>query len=210
LPNQAAKQARAAMSAGRPDRDDRIVEIQAAHGRADGQREVTVTVLFTDIVGSTRLLDRLGDAASHALHRRHFDLLGRALRETGGRQVKTLGDGVMAVFAAPSAALACAAAMQRAVDAERVAGPRLEMRIGVHSGAAIHEDGDYFGRTVVVAKRLCDAAAAGQILTSQDSVSGAGADVGRRAIPVGALALAGLRLPVPAAAIEWRAAAAAA
>src|SRR4051812_30886985 len=76
-----------------------------------------VSLLFTDVVGSTRLLDRLGDDASEALRRSHFSLLREAVRATGGQEVKSLGDGLMVAFASPVEALRCAVEMQRAVAA---------------------------------------------------------------------------------------------
>src|SRR5436305_5375351 len=75
-----------------------------------------VTILFTDVVGSTELLDRLGDDAAHEVRRRHFALLREAVRDNGGREVKSLGDGLMVAFADARAARTCGDAMQRAVS----------------------------------------------------------------------------------------------
>jgi len=74
-----------------------------------------VTIMFTDIVGSTALLERLGDQAGTELLRSHFAILRRAIAAHGGREVKALGDGHMVVFTDPASATACAAAMQRGV-----------------------------------------------------------------------------------------------
>ena len=123
-----------------------------------------VAVLFTDIVSSTEMLDRLGDHAAHQLRRRHFGLLRGAIEAHGGNEVKNLGDGLMVVFASVRPAIACGLAMQRAVG--RSDDP-VELRVGIASGEAVHEDHDYFGRPVVVAKRLCDAAGAGELLVSE-------------------------------------------
>jgi class 3 adenylate cyclase len=148
--------------------------------------------LFTDIVGSTELLDRLGDDAAHHQRRRHFALLREAVGRCGGREVKSLGDGLMVVFATPRAAVECAVAMQRAVAASE---DGLLVRVGVASGEAICEDGDYFGRPVVVARRLCDAANGGEVLVA-GPVEGAQA----RAVPP--LRLKGLSEPVAASAVR--------
>src|SRR5437016_1014815 len=114
-----------------------------------------VTLLFTDVVGSTEILDRLGDDAAEELHCRHFTLLRRALAEAGGEEVKTLGDGLMASFTSPLDALSCAVAMQGAVAEANRAEPAVpvQVRIGLHAGETIADDGDYFGTAVVVAKR---------------------------------------------------------
>jgi class 3 adenylate cyclase/tetratricopeptide (TPR) repeat protein len=127
-----------------------------------------VAILFTDLVGSTDLATRHGDAAADVLRRDHFSHLREALASTGGTEIKTIGDSLMASFAGASDALAGAVAMQRSVDRHnrRVADSRLEMRVGVSVGDAAYEDGDWFGTPVVEASRLCAAATGGQILVS--------------------------------------------
>lgn len=156
-----------------------------------GHRPERVAILFTDIVGSTELLDRLGDDAAHEIRRRHFALLREAVCDHDGREVKSLGDGLMVAFPDPAAALDCAHAMQLAVAD---CGDGLELRVGIASGEAVREHGDYFGRPVVVAKRLCDAARGGDVLAS-------GAADGRLE-PVAPLVLKGLSEPVSAAAMR--------
>ena len=76
----------------------------------------SVTVLFTDLVGSTELASALSPEAGDELRRAHFSLLRQAIAASGGTEVKNLGDGLMVVFPAASAALSCAVAMQQAVD----------------------------------------------------------------------------------------------
>jgi class 3 adenylate cyclase len=122
-----------------------------------------VSVMFTDVVASTELLDRFGDDAAHELRRRHFAILRGALGDHRGREVKNLGDGLMAVFESPPAAAACGLEMQLAVAS---AEDPLQLRVGIAAGETVREDDDYFGRPVVVAKRLCDVAEAGAILVS--------------------------------------------
>ena len=155
-----------------------------------------VTVLFTDLVGSTDLLDRLGDDAAHHLRRRHFALLRRAVREHGGREVKSLGDGLMVVFGSARAAVACGLAMQRAVAAHE---DPLLLRVGIASGETVRDEGDYFGRPVVVARRLCDVARDGDVLVSEPPP---GQVAGSRAEPLEPLVLKGLSEPVPASAMR--------
>ena len=164
-----------------------------------------VSVLFTDLVGSTELLDRLGDDAAEPVRQAHFGLLREAVRTRRGQEVKNLGDGLMVVFPSAVDALDCAVAIQRKVRRHNEAGqgPALHVRVGVHVGEPIREDGDYFGSTINVAKRLCDRAAADEILASQlvvDLVGSRGAFAFRS---VGSLELKGLARPVPAAAVDW-------
>jgi len=75
----------------------------------------TVTLLFTDLVGSTALLDQLGDDAAEQVRRTHFRLLRDAVAAHGGAEVKNLGDGLMVVFASAVDAVGCAVTMQQAV-----------------------------------------------------------------------------------------------
>jgi class 3 adenylate cyclase len=115
------------------------------------------------------------------------------VRAHGGREVKTLGDGLMVAFADPGAATSCAQAMQRlAADA------RHAIRIGVATGEVVHEEGDYFGRAVVIARRLCDAAGSGETLLCPDTTRGSGTAMIGHAVPAGALVLKGLSQPVSA------------
>jgi class 3 adenylate cyclase len=161
-----------------------------------GQALDRMAFLFTDVVGSTELLDRLGDDAAHQQRRRHFGLLREAIGRHGGREVKSLGDGLMVVFATLRAAVECAVAMQRAVAASD---DRLELRVGVASGEVVCEDGDYFGRPVVVARRLCDAAGGGEVLVSERP---AGPVAGAEARELPPLRLKGLSEPVAASAVR--------
>jgi adenylate cyclase len=165
----------------------------------------TVTLLFTDLVGSTRLLDRLGDEAAGRLWRDHFARLRREIAAAGGEEVKSLGDGLMVAFGSAHAALVCAVAMQHAVAAGNRSSHPLQIRVGLHCGKPHREDQDFFGTAVVVARRLCDSAPAGEILASQVVALLAGPEHGFRLREMGPLALKGLSAPVPAVAVDWRA-----
>jgi class 3 adenylate cyclase len=122
-----------------------------------GQR----TILFTDLVGSTAMYERIGDAAAYGMVRRHFELLGEAIEANNGHVVKTVGDAVMAAFDVPvdgaRAGLACIEAL-RALKNPDGSTPGLKLRVGVHSGACLAVDAndhvDYFGRTVNIAARV--------------------------------------------------------
>jgi class 3 adenylate cyclase/pimeloyl-ACP methyl ester carboxylesterase len=130
----------------------------------------TVTVLFTDLVGSTELRERLGDDEVERLRRSHFRLVRDALRPHGGHEVKTLGDGVMAVFGSALDAVAAAVTIQQSArqrDEEREPDRRVGVRVGLNVGEPIREEDDYFGTAVVVAQRLCDHACGGQVLVSE-------------------------------------------
>jgi class 3 adenylate cyclase/pimeloyl-ACP methyl ester carboxylesterase len=127
------------------------------------------TILFTDMERSTANTQRLGDAAAHDFVRTHNILVREALRSHGGREIKHTGDGIMAAFASPSAAVSCAIDVQRAVarmnDADADAASRL--KIGVNAGEPVAEDDDLFGTAVQLARRICDHAAPEQILVPE-------------------------------------------
>ena len=128
----------------------------------------TVSLLFTDLVGSTQLASELGPARWDPVLRDHLDDLDEALQRTGGTNVKSVGDGVMAVFASAGAAVACAVAMQQAVELRnRRADTSLSIRVGVAIGDAEEVDGDWYGRAPVEAKRLCDLADGGEIMVTE-------------------------------------------
>jgi class 3 adenylate cyclase/ATP/maltotriose-dependent transcriptional regulator MalT len=164
-----------------------------------------VTLLFTDLTGSSALLRRLGDEAGEDLRRRHFGILREAVAETGGQEVKNLGDGLMVVFDSAVAASSCAISMQRAIERHNATGGSpLGVRVGIHVGEPIRDEDDYFGAAVVVAKRLCDAAGAGQILASSLVRGLVSSRSGFAFVPVGDLSLKGMDEPVSAFAVEWR------
>ena len=162
----------------------------------------TVTLLFTDLVGSTQLHDRLGDDAVDVLRRQHFRTLHDAVVAAGGREVKRTGDGVMAVFASATEAVRCAVAIQQAVTA--VEDGALSVRVGLNAGEVSVEDGDFYGTPVNVAARLCDAAYGGQVLAS-DLVRGlVGSRGGHRFLSLGSLSLKGLHEPVRVWEVAWQ------
>jgi class 3 adenylate cyclase/CheY-like chemotaxis protein len=165
----------------------------------------TVTILFTDIVGSTDLLARLGPAAGEAARGHHFAGMRSALAVHRGREVKTLGDGFMAAFESAADALGCAVTMQRAVARQNRRHPEwpLSIRIGLSAGEATYEGGDYFGVPVIEASRLCGVAGAGQILTADVVRILVGNHGMHRLTPAGAIALKGLPLPVTAWGVDW-------
>src|SRR5262245_26568775 len=156
-----------------------------------------VTVLFTDLVSSTELLQRLGDEQAQRVLRGHRRLLQDALATHGGAELKWLGDGLMAVFPSTADAVRSAVTMQQTAG-RHAAGERLGLRVGLHVGEALREEADLVGMPVVVARRLCDRAEEGQILCSGLVVE---LLAGRKAFrfgEVGPLELKGLAAPVAA------------
>ena len=163
-----------------------------------------VTVLFTDMVGSTALSSSMSVEIGDELRRAHFSLLRQAIVAHGGTEVKNLGDGVMAVFETASGAFAGAVAMQQGVELDnRLAPNPIGLRVGIGSGDATREGDDYFGDPVVTAARLCARAEGGQILVTDVSRAIAGRRSKHRFEPLGALELKGLGDPVEALELQW-------
>ncbi len=131
--------------------------------------EGIVTILFTDIVQSTRFRRRLGDDRAQEHFRQHYQILREQIEKHAGFEVKTQGDGFMVAFSDVGAALDCAIGIQAAVAADNEEHPkeRLEVRIGLNCGEAIKEEEDFFGGAVVVAARIGALAKGGQILVSE-------------------------------------------
>lgn len=128
----------------------------------------TRTVLFTDIVESTNMTQRLGDETAMTLLEVHNRIVRAALAENGGREVKHTGDGIMAAFTSAGSAVHCAIAIQHELQAYRKKHTHhpLQVRIGLAAGEPIEHDNDFFGAAVQLAARICSHADPEQILVS--------------------------------------------
>jgi class 3 adenylate cyclase len=124
----------------------------------------TVTILFSDIVGSTEINEHLGDARWMELLLEHNEIVRREKAFHRGYEVKTIGDAFMLAF---QSARVCAVAIQRAFSAwNKTAKPLIGLRIGLHVGELVREDDDFFGQHVNYAARVASKAGAGEILVS--------------------------------------------
>ena len=124
--------------------------------------------MFTDIVDSTQLTEALGDEQWSRLLRQHREAVRRAFVARGGQEVATQGDGFLARFDSPAHAVLCAVDIQRDVS-ERQKGDAIvpRVRIGIHAGEAVEDDGDLVGRVVNLAARVAGEAEAGEILVTE-------------------------------------------
>ena len=134
------------------------------HTAPDG----TVTIMFSDIEGSTLLTDRLGDRRWMEVLAVHNDLVRREVEREKGFEVKSAGDGFMVAFSSARRAVRASIAIQRAFAEHNAANPDVQMlvRIGLHTGEAIREADDFYGRNVILAARIGAAARGGEILVS--------------------------------------------
>ena len=137
-----------------------------------------VTLLFSDLRGSTALYQKIGDATAYHLVREHFAFMAKAIRDHEGAIVKTIGDAVMAAFARPEDGLAAAVAIQRQVAAFNREHPvggngdAIAIKLGLHQGPCIvvtlNDRLDYFGSTVNLAARLQGESHGGDIVLSTE------------------------------------------
>jgi class 3 adenylate cyclase len=149
--------------------------IEAFLGRAPTETLTSVagsfrTILFTDLVGHTEMMARLGDNRGRDVLREHERITREALLGHGGFEVKTLGDGFMASFSSVSAAIASAIDLQRRIRQWNAAAepdrPVLAVRIGLNAGEPIQEGDDFFGSAVIIAARIAARAVGASIHVS--------------------------------------------
>ena len=160
------------------------------------------TVLFTDIVGHTEMMSRLGDERGRDVLREHERITRETLKEHGGTEVKTMGDGFMASFGSVTKAVECAIAMQRAFT-ERESDEPLNVRVGINAGEPIEEDGDLFGATVILASRIAAEAEGAEILVA-DTVRGLCSGKGFLFADRGEFVAKGFEDPVRLFEVSWR------
>ena len=144
---------------------DALEEFVTGTRRSYSLERVLATVLFTDIVDSTRKAAALGDRRWLALLEEHREIVRAHLARYGGREVKTMGDGFLATFDGPARAVRCAIAI-----AEAVGGTDLDVRAGVHTGECDFSSGDVGGIAVHIASRVLAHAGAGEVLVSRTVV----------------------------------------
>ena len=170
-------------------------------GTLEGPHGPLRTVLFTDLVGHTEMMSRLGDDRGRDVLREHEHITREVLKANGGTEVKTMGDGLMASFGSVTKAVECAVALQHAFS-EREGEP-LNVGVGLNAGEPIEEDGDLFGAAVIRAARIAALAEGGEILVAnvvRELAEGKGFLFGDR----GEVALRGFDDPVRLFEVRWR------
>ncbi len=182
---------------------DELIQPDATPRRASVPSSLR-TVLFTDIVGHTEMMSRLGDEAGRDVLREHERITRGVLKANGGTEVKTMGDGFMASFGSVARAVACAIAFQKAFDEHnRSSEEPLSVRVGLNAGEPIEEDGDLFGATVILAARIAAKADGGEILVS-DVIRGLCSGKGFLFADRGDFVAKGFEEPVHLFEVSWR------
>jgi class 3 adenylate cyclase len=162
------------------------------------------TILFTDLEGSTEMNRMLGDERALAVRRRHDEVIGVALSLTGGRQVKTLGDGILASFMSVVQALECAMRIQEGVASLTEAEWPLRVRVGLAAGEPVSDGDDLFGLAVNLASRVCNACEPGCIFVTS-TVRDLAAGKGHQWDDVGEHTFKGFDEPVRVYRLHWSA-----
>jgi len=134
----------------------------------DAMPDGTVTILFTDIEESTAMIERLGDLKAHEVIHAHNQLVRAQIGSCGGHEVKSQGDSFMVTFAGARRGVRCAIGIQRAFEdwCEKHPEQPISVRIGLHTGEALREAHDLFGKSVIMAARIAAQAGGGEILVS--------------------------------------------
>src|SRR5207237_4343413 len=142
--------------------------------------EGPVTILFSDVEGSTDLRTERGDAVAHRILRAHEEVVRGCVSAHGGREIKALGDGFMLAFASVRKALACAQAIQVGLAERNAASPgdEVQVRIGINTGEVVVEGDDLYGQAVNAAARIASRAKGGEVLVSEivRQLAGSGPD----------------------------------
>lgn len=157
-----------------------------------------VTILFTDMAGSTAMTQQLGDERAQEIVRLHNTAVRDALKAHAGKEIKHTGDGIMASFPSARGAVDCAIEIQRRLAAEAV-----QVRIGLNAGEPVAEEQDLYGTSVQMAARVCAEASAGEVLVSnvvRELAAGKGFLFNDR----GDRALKGFEDPVRLYEVNWR------
>jgi class 3 adenylate cyclase len=176
----------------------------AAERRA-GPVVVRKTFMFTDIVGSTRLAEALGDEAWERLLGRHDDAIRALVAKGRGEVVNSTGDGFFVAFDSARRAIDCAIAIQRELkEQERSGAFALSVRIGVHSAEASRRGADYSGIGVHLASRVASLAEGGEIVATAEVLSEARSEAGDLASSdPREVSLRGVSAPVSVVSIAW-------
>src|SRR2546422_658737 len=187
---------------------DRLQELLQARAQAEQELEklrTPMTILFSDIKGSTAYAEKKGDVEYMAMINRHNSILFPVIEREGGRIVKTIGDAILACFQDPVAAIKAAAGMQRVLVEDRKGRDeinQIHIRIGLHTGMGLIKDGDVFGDVVNAASRVQHQADTEQILIT-DVLLGAATTAGFECAKMGRAELKGKDEPMDLYAVAW-------
>ena len=164
-----------------------------------------ITILFADIAGSTKLFEKLGDVGARAITSAVLSVLTEITQQHGGRVIKTIGDELMCTFPGPMAGIMAAIDMQRRVHGDLIwQRDFLAVRIGLHHGEALLEEGDVYGDAVNTAARMTQMAKREQIVTTLTTIQGMSNSSMIRTRHLGDVRVAGKHNPVEIVDVIWQ------
>ena len=184
---------------------DEILKGQDEAPVVEEKLRTPMTILFSDIKGSTAYFERYGDVEGLAMVQRHNDLLFPCVENNHGRIIKTIGDAIMALFNNPVDAMKAAAAMQRSLfddRSNRSESQRVHIRIGLHTGLGLMQDNDVFGDVVNASARVQSQSEPDQILIT-DSLLHAAETAGMQVGKLGRARMKGKDEPIDIYAVAW-------
>ncbi len=184
---------------------DEILKGQDEAPVVEEKLRTPMTILFSDIKGSTAYFEQYGDVEGLAMVQRHNDLLFPCVENNHGRIIKTIGDAIMALFNNPVDAMKAAAAMQRSLFEDRSTRPesqRVHIRIGLHTGLGLMQDNDVFGDVVNASARVQSQSEPDQILIT-DSLLHAAETAGMQVGRLGRARMKGKDEPIDIYAVAW-------
>jgi TonB family protein len=173
---------------------DRLLKARAQIDEELRRHKSQLTILFTDVVGSTSYFDRYGDTAGFAMLHRHTELATECFTEYQGTIIKTIGDSVMCEFPEPVFAVRASVELQRRLLRHNRNLPerdRIQLRIGIHSGSGIRYERDVYGDAVNVAARVCKKTGPAQVLISRPVREALLEEKGIRCVWLGKVTFAG-------------------
>lgn len=190
------------------DDKDKLQELLEARAQADQELEklrTPMTILFSDIKGSTAYAEKKGDVEYMSMINRHNSMLFPVIEAEGGRVVKTIGDAILAQFDDPVSAVKAAAGMQRALENDREGREEIDqirIRIGLHHGLGLIKDNDVYGDVVNAASRVEHLAEPEQILIT-GSLLDAAQSAGFQCAKMGRAEIRGKDEPIDLYAVAW-------
>jgi len=165
-----------------------------------------VTILFSDIKGSTSYFERRGDAEGLAMLQHHNDLLFPVIQENGGRVVKTIGDAIMACFKDPVGAIQAAIRMQKVMEGDRAAtelpDDHIHIRVALHMGPGLEKDNDVYGDVVNASAKVQQQTDPDQIVIT-DVLVEAAHEAGAQCVKLGRAEMKGKDEAIELYAVAW-------
>lgn len=163
-----------------------------------------LVILFADVVGSSALYKLVGDAAARQLVAESLNAVAQLVAVHQGKVVKTIGDEIMCYFESPELGVLCAIQIQQRMhQLEKIRGEALAMRVGLHYGAALKEQGDIFGDAVNTASRMAPIANPKQIVTTQATIDVLPEHLKGLAKPFDSVKIKAFARPVKLYIIDW-------